>query len=382
MNNVIPFPSQKRSLREQIREQVFGKRHADHFLALGNGYDCRVLSASSVSDGEYFLFPKDIVTSKHDSPDHLLLNVLRKDETVVASVVVNVTDSFVEGVFYKFDGIYTDDSSAVARLLSQKEWRKRHRMPDENFIYASDGRCHAFRTMPDTLSIHGDLWIKGADSVRFPETLILTGDLTIDSSHVTRIPSYLFCRKIYVVHSWLPSVASIVKADQLDIENSAVDKICSIGNIKGDVAIRELNFAAKAPNALKVGGDLTFSPDSLSDLHSGITVMGHIHPNEPFETFPWATDFLGRVLRPGDFVKFLNLPRIITRDGQTISLPLTGYCARFKGTDSHRNLLLAIEDEGYAGADEILATINMVLKVEASEFAKHRISYTKLKAAT
>lgn len=373
MSNVISFPSKKPSLRDQL----FGKRHADHFLALGNGYDCRLIPPSSVSNGEYFLFPKDVVTSKHGSDDHLLLNVLRKDETVVASVLVNVTDSFVEAVFYRFDGIYTDDSAAVARLLSQKEWGKRHRMPDENFLYATDGRCHAFRTMPDTLKIHGDLWIKGADNVRFPEILIMSGDLTIDSSHVTRIPSYLFCRKIYVVHSWLPSVSSILKADQLDIENSAIDKICGIGNIKGDVTIRDLNFAAKAPNALKVGGDLTLSPDSLSDLHSGVTVMGQIHPNETFDTFPWATDFLGRVLRPGDFVKFLTSPRT-TRDGLTITLPLTGFCARFKGTDNHRNLLLAIEDEGYAGQDEIRVTTSMVLKVDASEFAKHRISYVKL----
>jgi hypothetical protein len=377
MNNVIPFPSKKPTLRQQI----LGKRHVDHFLGLGNGYECRVLPPSSVSDGEYFLFPRDIVTSKHSSPDHLLLNVLRKDETVVASVVVNITDSFVEGVFYKFDGIYTDDSFAVARLLSQKEWGKTHRLPDENFIYAIDGRCHAFRTMPETLSIHGDLWIKGADNVRFPDTLIMTGDLTIDSSHVTRAPSYLFCRKIYVVHSWLPSISSVIKADQLGIENSAIDKICGIGNIKGDVTIRDLNFAAKAPNALKVGGDLTFSSDSLSDLHSGITVMGKIFPDETFDTFPWATDFLGRVLRPRDFVKFLNSPRM-TRDGQTVSLPLAGFCARFKGTDSHRNLILSIENEDYAGEDEIRATTNMVLKVDETEFAKHRISYEKLDTTT
>jgi hypothetical protein len=374
-NNVIPFP--KLTVGQRWKQQVLAGRHADHYLYLDRSYECRVIPTSAVLSGNVGLLPAEEATAKHSSADHLLLNVLRRDDSVAASLIVNVTESLVELIHYSSSTLSPEDTAAVARLLAKKEWSKTYKMPQETFLYATDGQCHSFRNMPAALKIRGDLWITSADNVRFPETLILTGDMFIASSHVTRAPSYLYCRRIQIVHSWMPTVASVLKADQLEIANCAIEKLCGIGNIVGDVTIEDGHHPCTPPSAFRIGGDLTISPDSLTDIHSGITVMGDIHPPEFFEAFPWGTDFLGRILKPGDYIKFVSSPRIV-REGRTLKKPLSGFCARFKGTDKHRNVILAIENEGYPLVDEILATSRMVLKVDENEFSKHRISYAAL----
>lgn len=382
-SNVVPFP--KLTADQITRHYVLGitptRRHADHYLDLDRNYECRVIPNGAVMAGKCGRLNKDDANARVGSSDHLLLNVLRPDGRVAASLIVNASEGHVDTLRFDPDELMPEDTAAVARLLAKKSWSKTYRIPQDTFLFATDGRSYSFRNMPTSLTIRGELIISNADNLQLPGSLAVLGNVFIGGSNVSRAPSYLMCGSLQIVDSWMSTIASVLKVEELKVSHCAIEKLCGIGNISGNATVTDGHTSCIPPSALRVGGDLTISKDSLTHLHSGITVMGKIIPQEPGQPFPWSTDFLGRAIGVGDFVKILDCPKFV-RNGKEIAKPLAGFCARFMGADKKQNAVLSIENDGYPMTDRILVTSQMILKVDPSEYAKHRISYVELEAST
>jgi hypothetical protein len=265
----------------------------------------------------------------------------------------------------------------VARLIAVKEWGKSYHFPKDSFLYSTDGIAHSFRALPDTVKVRGNILITNLSNVRLPDMMILTGYLFIAGTNVEKSPSYLDCNNVEIINSHLPRVSSVLQTKKLDITGSRIDKLFNIGHISEDVAILQSQRPSEPPDAVRIGGNLRISPDALTKLPSNIVVMGDLLSPEEFEPSPFGVDFLGRLLQPGDHVRFLGSPRI-THNGKAASRPVTGFCARFKGCDGFGNALLAIEDDAYAEKDEIIIASCQVLKCSAAEYSQRRISYASI----
>jgi hypothetical protein len=378
-NNIIAFPKLTPEQRSQHVAADLIPRRPDLYSHLDDGYECRVMSAGSVISGKTGCLNKYDAAAKISSPEYRILNIVRANDTVAASVIVNIVTKQVETIGYDPDTLGTGDTAAVARLLASEQWSKTYQVPRDTFLYSTDGRSHSFRNMPKKLCLRGDLHVVNGDNVRFPESLSVTGKIFIANSHVAKAPLYLECSTLELADTWMPTIASVLKADQVEATQCAIDKFCGIGNISGDVAIRQPQISSEPPSALRIGGDLIISTDSLAHMCSNIAVMGAIKPVVPTTILPWSTDFLGRVLKPGDFVKVLAHINP-TIDGRAANNSLLGRCAQYKGTDANNNALLSLEDDDGESLfwDTIPAPGSSLLKVDAKEYEKHRITYCSL----
>ena len=376
--NIIAFPKLTYAQRAQHVAGDLLPRRPDLYRYLGDGYECRLMSAASVIAGKPGRLDKIEAANTIRSPKHLLLNVFRSNETIAASLIINISLRIVEAIGYDTDVLGPEDTSAIARLLASEDWSKTYRVPREIFLYSTDGQSHSFRNMPKKLCLRGDLHVVNADNVRFPESLSVSGLVFIANSHVAKAPLYLECGTLEIADSWMPTIASVLKADQVEVTQCSIDKFCGIGNVSGDVVIKQEQMSFGVPSALRVGGDLTISSESLTHMSSNIVVMGAINPVSA-APLPWSTDFLGRVLKPGDFVKVLDHIKVV-REGKEVKNSLLGYCAQYKGTDADNNALLSLEDDDgeFLFWDFIPAPGSALLKVDAQEYEKHSISYNAL----
>ena len=372
MSNVIRFPA-----KLTATAQNSSKRLNEPYLDLDLGYKCEVITAAGIEAAQHGLLPKDTAAWSLTPPakDYIGLNILRKDETVVASMIVDTAVGLVEATHYRND-LKAEDTAAISSLLLKRQWAKLYKLPEENFIYATDGRCYSFKAMPDVLHIRGGLEIKGADNVHFPLTLTMTRDLRIDSSQISRAPSYLQAHTVKIVNSRLPTVAAVLKCERLQVEYCAIDQICGIGNIKEDLMVLNLATTSDPPSMLRVGGRLFASTDSFADLPSGATVMGKIAPRSVSEHLPWSTDFLGRVLRHGDYVRFLQSVTI-TRNGRESTKSVQGFAARFVSGNEEGGAVLALEDGSHPD-DVTSAPSSAVLRTDEGDFGRRRITYAEL----
>lgn len=183
------------------------------------------------------------------------------------------------------------------------------------YIGELDLRDITISSIPNDLTVDGDLFLKGDNAKLMPENLTVLGNLSIYSANMKSLPNNLVVRYgLDLIHSTVENIpTNTIIGGWLNLSGTEMTELPDDLTIGGTLYLRNTKITS-LPNNLTVGGGIDLSNSSIKTLPQNLIVRGFLDLGDTYITSLPDNLTIGGFLDLS-FSNIIQLPKNLTVGG-------------------------------------------------------------------